>query len=347
MIKLPTRGKIKGLCDSFNNDEKVTLNDIMHYYIKLDNESQWRTFIYKRLYVFIENDINHTEWKDRTVQLDNIPPKATLERMSILYGTNGIGKWENYREIQKHTNSKEYKNMSTEEFNTYNKSRSVTKDNLIKRHGLKIGTYKWENYCKRQGYTNTLEYFIEKYGIKDGTEKYNSVNKSKAHNLENYINRYGDKGAEKFKQFCEKFHTGNKSYSNISQELFDSIIDDIEIEYNIYYATRNKEFGKYNTDLGKYHMYDFVIPELKICIEFNGDVYHANPEMFTENDTPNPHMKMLTSKEIWEFDKKKNNFIKNLGYDVIIVWERDYLNDKQQTVDKLVSYIKDNYVNYR
>jgi hypothetical protein len=86
---------------------------------------------------------------------------------------------------------------------------------------------------------------------------------------------------------------------------------------------------------------DFYIKELYIAIEFNGDLFHANQEIFNENDKPNPFDKELLAKTIWEKDKIKIDFVKTKVRDVIIVWEKE-LKEKgiELLTDELVEKIK-------
>ncbi len=64
-------------------------------------------------------------------------------------------------------------------FEEYNKSRSVTLDNLTKRHGFEKGEKIWNEYCERQKFTTSLEYFKQKYGEEKGIEKYNNFSKAR------------------------------------------------------------------------------------------------------------------------------------------------------------------------
>jgi len=104
---------------------------------------------------------------------------VTLENLVNKYGKiEGIKKFENYKEKQAYSNSFEYKNKKYEwDKNTYdlfNKSRAVTINNLIKKHGEEVGISKWNDYCDKQRYSTTLDYFINKYGIDEGSKKYNN-----------------------------------------------------------------------------------------------------------------------------------------------------------------------------
>ena len=60
--------------------------------------------------------------------------------------------------------------------------------------------------------------------------------------------------------------------------------------------------------IAKIYLYDFKWKN-KI-IEFNGDLYHANPNKYIESDTPLSKIKSIknkniTAKEIWDFDSVK------------------------------------------
>jgi very-short-patch-repair endonuclease len=331
---------------------KISIEDTLKLYRQIKKEFENRNFsnqvVLKYFKIFVETntlDFDYEKTLNRCLSIrDDGKSSVTKKKHILLYGEQiGLKKWELYCERQRYTNSKEYKKMSKDEFDLYNKSRAVTKENLSKKYGEQIGLKKWESYCERQRYTNTLEYYVEKYG-KEGSSKWKKYNKSKAHTVDNYIKKYGENdGIKKYKQFYENSH--KYFYSKISEEMFVEIEKSLNIECKIYYA--KNEFGKYNTDSKKYNFYDFVIEDLKICIEFNGDVFHGNPKLYKETDYPNPFNKKLSAKELWEADKIKNNFLKKLGYNVIVIWEKDYLENKEKLIKNTVSYIKEEYVRNR
>lgn len=107
-----------------------------------------------------------------------------------------------------------------------------------------------------------------------------------------------------------------------------------------YDTTLDKEFGFINKALRQYVCFDFVVPNLKKCIEFNGDVYHANQKLFKESDTPNYGKPNMTSTEIWEYDRIKNQSIKDKGYDLLIVWEHDYNEDKDKELNRCIEFLR-------
>ncbi len=182
----------------------------------------------------------------------------------------------------------------------------ASKAGFCKRYGEKEGLARYESHC----YKSTNKYLFERYSI-------------------DYL--------EKRKQ-----KNGGFKPSKSSQELFDMIyllLDD-DLKEKTYYGRLNTEFGKMDTQNKKYYFYDFVITSLKFCVEYNGDCWHANPKKYSQNDTPNPFDKTKTAAEIWEFDKTKNNLLKDLGFDIHYVWESDWKKgNKKEIVDEILEII--------
>jgi len=105
-----------------------------------------------------------------------------------------------------------------------------------------------------------------------------------------------------------------------------------------YFHELNKEFGKIGNN--KYNFYDFVITNKKICIEFNGDYWHANPKIYKPNDDViYPEGKIYKAKDLWYNDKIKNMIMENVGYKVYIVWQRDFVLDENGVVDNIMEKI--------
>ena len=72
---------------------------------------------------------------------------------------------------------------------------------------------------------------------------------------------------------------------------------------------------KHNRGILKGLEIDFIIPELNIGIEFNGDYWHSNK--FVQFN------KGMTS---YEFHKKKKDLAELEGYKLLYIWESDWLN---------------------
>jgi very-short-patch-repair endonuclease len=203
--------------------------------------------------------------------------------------------------------------------------------------------------------TFSLEKCIQKYGEKEGKLKFEErqekwqnnlktkpieeikrINKLKGITLENMIRKWGEiEGTEKYNNWLTKY-TRHTFYSNVSQELFYKLLENIQDKENVKFATHNKEkITKYNN---KIYSYDFCYKN-KI-IEFNGDLLHANPEIYKEIDCPNPYNKDITAKQIWEYDELKNNVILNKGYKLLIIWEKDYNENKEKIINECLKFLE-------
>lgn len=267
-------------------------------------------------YAYCVNDEDYNIQRDTYV-------KTTEENMIKKYGSvEGKKRWEKYCKRQAYTNTYEYKKKemgwSREEFDNYNKSRSVTIDNLINRHGEVKGKEIWENYCEKQSYTKSKEYYVEKYGL----DEWNELCKSKAHTYDNYIKWYGDekKALEKIKDRHNIWNSVSKS----SQRYLSKLDEYLCSKYNIttYYDNKNQEYMIITENRSIYYL-DYYIKEWNVGIEYNGDLFHANPKMYEANDTPIPGSDMKAVK-IWEKDRIKIETIqKERHIKIITIWESE------------------------
>jgi len=187
----------------------------------------------------------------------------------------------------------------------------------------------------RKGYYHTLKYFVDKFGTKEGEEKYLELNKLKALTLENFIDKYGDDDG--IKRYLDLFNKKNKIkfYSKVSQELFDSLLKNINFD-KIYYAEYNKEYGIKSKK--RYYFYDFVVLDNKKIIEFNGDIWHANPNLYDNNNKPFCY-ENIDLNEIWDFEKKKLRIAKNRGFEILVIWENEYRDSKDEVINKCLKFL--------
>lgn len=248
---------------------------------------------------------------------------VTLESLIRKWGKeDGEKRWKEYCRKQGEVNTFEYKQKkfgwTKEQFDEFNKSRACTIENFIDRYGEETGKEKWQSYLNKQHETKSWEYMVEKFG----EERAREINAQKVLNLETFVRKYGEKlGEVKFRNYIECTHFG---YSKVSQKLFKDIdlIINKNNKYHIYYALNNS--GEFKLSRTKHtYLLDFYIPELKICIEFDGDLWHANPSKYKAEDRPCPYSE-ATAKEIWEKDKIRQDFIESQGIKVVRIWESEY-----------------------
>lgn len=240
----------------------------------------------------------------------------TLENLKNKFGDiEGEVRWKKYRDKQAETNSYEYKNkkhkMTKESFDEYNKSRSFTLKNSIKRHGLEKGTMLWEQYLQRQSYTTTLDYFIERDGVEKGTKVFNEFS---------------------FKRQNKNF-SSNNCVSNTERKFYYEISKVFDISIKTQFKIKK---------LKKYKIYDFLIEDKKIIIEYNGDFWHMNPEYYKATDI-NPIAK-YSAQEKWNLDKEKISLAESFGYKVVVVWENEWLSNPEKILHKLKEIINEKQV---
>ena len=258
----------------------------------------------------------------------------TLDNLIKKYGAaGGQARWDQYRAKQAYSNSYEYKKSkfgwTPDQFDTYNSSRAQTLEKMIERHGEEIGVKKWKEYCDRQAYTNTKAYFIQKYGNALGTEKYIKVNKEKAVNNPEILAKKLDISIDDATDIIisrqKQFFT-----SNAEQEFISAIESKIG---SLEHTTAHRPFGKWSSLLNTYVVYD--IKHQDCIIEFNGDYWHANPKIY--KDTALIRGKLAT--DIQHRDMLKLKTAQDLGFRTLVVWESEYKQDKELTIQEVCKWI--------
>jgi len=170
-------------------------------------------------------------------------------------------------------------------------SNTVSLESFIGRYGEDLGMIKYTEFCNRMKIVNSVDSFVQKYGKQEGEHLW-----SKKYN--------------------------NRAYSKVANDFFAQLCKYVPDGYKIYYAGGgNKEYGIRNGD--KYYLCDFVIPDLKICVEFYGDYWHCNPKKYNADFF---HKQSgVTASVIWESDRQRIAAIERLReFTVLIVWESDW-----------------------
>lgn len=92
---------------------------------------------------------------------------------------------------------------------------------------------------------------------------------------------------------------------------------------------------------GKYYFPDIVIRDSGIIIEFFGDFWHGNPEIYNENDVVYNN---ITAGDLWKKDKYRINDMSYFYedgkefpsiYKVIVVWESEYKKHKNSILNSI------------
>jgi len=188
-------------------------------------------------------------------------------------------------------------------------------------------------------YNTRIEYYLEEaqanYDLADWLLKQRQCTFSK----EICIEKYGkEKGLKVWKDRQDGWQNTLKSKP---QEEINRINRNKTTKnyHSIYISKPEKELQKLlkcnkQIDISGYK---FDLGRGKKLIEYNGDYWHCNPKIY-----PSDYYHELidmTAKEKWSRDKKKIDYAKSKGYDVLVIWEKDYKSDPQKVIGECMEFI--------
>ena len=188
--------------------------------------------------------------------------------------------------------------------------------------------------------STTTDYYVRR-GYSEEEAKVLLSNRQRTFTLEKCISKYGeDDGYRVWKDRQDKW--AEKMFSDRGRLVFgrsmecDRLIENIvcDSSVNLLYD-KNELMLKDNN--GKRYYYDITNEETKRIIEYNGDFWHANPNIYAP-DYFNTRLKKKAY-EIWERDEKKISFAKDCGYDVMVVWEDDFIKEPDAVIKRCKDFI--------
>ena len=173
---------------------------------------------------------------------------------------------------------------------------SVTKEKMIKKYGITEGTERWNSYCKKQADSNKFEYKHEKHGMT--YEEYDEYNKSRAVTLDNMIKRYGvQDGLFHWNQYVER-----QRYTCTLEYFIEKYGDTIGTEkYNDFVEKRNTLNRLFGPSAISLEMFDKLIKNYK-----NNIVYYDENEYSV-------HTNKLCLYHVDYYDKTLNIIIEFYG----------------------------------
>ena len=144
--------------------------------------------------------------------------------------------------------------------------------------------------------------------------------------------------AEKCRQHCqsekmrnllsekmyERLNSGEFTISSSGETAFiEEFIKPLNIEYKTQY---------YIKDIKQYC--DIYIPSKNLIIEYDGDFWHCNPDIFPDGPKYKYQIKHL------EKDRIKNNYCKENNINIIRIWENDAKKNKDIVKNKIFETLK-------
>lgn len=188
--------------------------------------------------------------------------------------------------------------------------------------------------------TSQLEYWLNKeYTLEEA--KILVCESQTTFSLEKCIKKHGNE--EGLRIFNERQYKWKKSlHENFEREgdsrspsskFANSIIKELCLHLNIEIPKKEKWIKCKETE--KAYSYDFTYG--KKIIEFNGDYWHCNPLVY-EAEYFNKS-KGLTAKEIWQYDSVKNQLAESHDYEVLVVWENEWMKDSKQCIERCIKFL--------
>jgi hypothetical protein len=176
--------------------------------------------------------------------------------------------------------------------------------------------------------TRSLSSCIERYGKKLGAKKFIERNaKWRQQTLNN-------KTPEEKLEILIKKLKNFKRYSKKSIDLFNVVFNELKETHNIIfnkiYMAEN-EYYIYDNINKKIFFYDLCIKDLKLIVEYNGTVFHPNKKILNEsewNNWINPISKK-NANEQHNIDLNKEKIAKSHGFNYIVVWENETVNNNK------------------
>ncbi len=87
---------------------------------------------------------------------------------------------------------------------------------------------------------------------------------------------------------------------------------------------------------------DEINHELRIIVEYFGDIYHCNPRMYRDGSEYIELIKRTVGEQ-WERDRKRFLTFYRYGYSVIVVWAKDFRDKSRREIER----VKDEIVEKR
>jgi hypothetical protein len=210
--------------------------------------------------------------------------------------------------------------------------------NVIKNKNQILTERYGENY-KEVFYEKTKNTYMRKLGVPHNTKVPEILEKM----VKNRLDTLNQLSSEKWKEWTDnRMKAYNKKGSSglfgrtdfdgnskIAKKFISKLITVLNLQENEY-IRENPHW--------KYHM-DLLIKDL-VIIEFYGDFWHGNPEIYKADDIIGISYSKILVKEKWEKDNYRIEELKSeLKLPVIIVWEKSFKENEEKLILDIVQNI--------
>jgi len=239
------------------------------------------------------------------------------------------------------------------------------RENLIKSSPNNVQSWLDKGLTKQEALDKVKEYqtlgsgvskkgFIHRYGVKEGTERYDKFCQMRSEQASGKGNpNHGVRLNKAQKHNLSKATAlGMQTYEVRKRYLTGWAKNTISSKPELDFATRLKKAGipvepqfplvidkrirmEHSNTIG--YVYDFRIKGTNLLIEFHGDYVHANPKFFLAEHIINLYGKYIKVPDIWNKDKCKLEYAKRVGFKLKVIWETDDLEGK---IKEMLTYLK-------
>lgn len=282
-------------------------------------------------------------WNERK---ENDKRKGTLQGYVERYGEeDGTKKYNEKNEKLSISVDALKKNGKTDEEikeikERHSKKSAHTKETFIARHGEEAGIKKWNEWqsAVKERSVRCIEYWMKQgFSSREASEIVSDLQDHSS--LERFIERHGkEEGTQRFHEVNEKktkhFVISPGCISKLEMDFFDDLSKIIEIELS------NKTTVRIKTPEGKALFVDYVDLEQKKCIEIYGSYWHMDPRLY-EGKTYNRQLRMM-GEEKNRIDKERINTLEEMGYDVLVIWEKDIKDNRTKSLQEAKEFLTQN-----
>lgn len=201
---------------------------------------------------------------------------------------------------------------------------------LVKTYGSLENYHNHRVMCLKDGYSEfvkdservrerterTKTTLVRKYGV-DNPSMIESVRKSISTKAKE---RHEGKTPEELSEMTSAARNAIPHHWKV-QTRIEKIVSDA-IKSLGYAIDTHRRFGRFSVDI--------VLPNEKIAIEVNGDVFHANPLLYSSKDVV---IGKRTAEDIWGRDNRKRIAVEKSGFKFVTLWECDIRKNRLSICD--------------
>lgn len=221
-------------------------------------------------------------------------------------------------------------------FETKNKNNKKGAKNMKISPNLRVASKRCIEYYTARGYSEeeaanllakeqtkfSKEICIEKYGEDEGIKIWQD-------RQDRWQETLNSKSSEEITRINKARISTMSSISKAEKEIIK------ELEKNDVGHPVNSQFVLF-ADNNKRYVYDISVGN-KI-IEYNGDFWHCNPTLYNEGYI-NPRTKEKSTYR-WKKDKEKIKVAEDQGYEVLVIWESEYKQNKEDVIKQCIQFLK-------